>query len=96
MNLDEYKFAISRARMFIRLKKFPDHYLVLAIQMTGISFMMIKTAKNPMDAFAPMIVLEVAHLDVARIQRERLNPNDPPRPSHSNILPGLVGPEPFG
>ncbi|KAH6914203.1 mediator complex subunit MED14-domain-containing protein [Coprinopsis sp. MPI-PUGE-AT-0042] len=93
---DEYKFAVSRARMFIRLKKYPTHYLVLAIQMTGISFMLIKTASDPNDSFAPMAILEVAHLDVARIQRERLAAVDTGR---QGILHGLVGnelPQPFG
>ena len=60
--------------------------------------MLINTASDPRDSFAPMAVLEVAHLDVARIERERLSPTDPGKQAHSNLLHGLVGnelPEPF-
>jgi hypothetical protein len=85
--------------MFIRLKKYPTHYLVLAIQMTGISFMLIKTKSDPSDSFAPMAVPEVAHLDVARIQRERLAAVDAGKQAHPGILHGLLGseiPQSFG
>lgn len=61
--------------------------------------MLIKTKSDPNDSFAPMAVPEVAHLDVARIQRERLAAVDPGKQVHSGILHGLVGnemPQPFG
>lgn len=78
---DMVKLGPTKGQLFIQLKRFPDHYLVLLVKAKGFSYALITTHMLPGDPLSPLTVKDIAFLDFERIKASRYTPESTTPPS---------------
>ncbi|TFK25544.1 MED14-domain-containing protein [Coprinopsis marcescibilis] len=69
---DLEKLGTARGKLFIKLARFPNHYLVLVVKTQGFSFALITTRVIPGDPVTPLVMEDIAFLNFDRIRSEQL------------------------
>ncbi|KAJ3526719.1 hypothetical protein NMY22_g10058 [Coprinellus aureogranulatus] len=83
-DLDQH-LGRNKGLLYIQLKRFPDHYLVLVVKAKGFSYALMTTSTAADNPLSPMVIGDIAFLNFERIKAGRLTSEASSVPSPQSL-----------